>query len=61
MTTLTAEELKEVLRLTFNKGLEVGRKQKPLNEIPMGSVMINPVVEFDKFIKETFGNLEKKK
>lgn len=58
MTTLTEEELKELLRLAFNEGLKTGKNITPLNEISMGSKLINPIIEFDKFIKEIFTKLK---
>ena len=54
MEKLTEEEFKEILKLFFNKGRKVGRNQLPLNEIPMGNVMILPLMEFEKFYNETF-------
>jgi len=59
MKALTADELQELLRLFFNKGISVGKKIKPIDEIPMGSKIISPSVEFNKFFKETLTNLSK--
>lgn len=60
-TTLNIDELQELLRLSFNKGLSVGKKMKPLNEIPMGSFIKSPVVIFNDFFKETILNLKNEK
>lgn len=38
MEKLNREELKELMRLFFNKGVNIGKKIKPINEIPMGTL-----------------------
>ena len=57
MKSLTLDELQELLKLAFNKGLSVGKKIKPLSEIPMGSLIPNLRVEFEEFFKETILDL----
>lgn len=61
MKTLNRDELKEVMKLFFNKGVKVGKQCKPLNEIPMGSITILPLVEFEKFFIETFDKTKNEK
>jgi hypothetical protein len=52
MEALTLEEFKALMKLSFDNGVSVGRKIKPLNEIPLGTHLVNKNLEFEKFFNK---------
>lgn len=56
MEKLTREELKELMKLFYMEGVKAGKRSSRLNEIPMGSTIIQPASEFEKFFNKTFNS-----